>query len=111
MPSAPRARRPLPAPLHAHHDHLKHLATRETTLRADQRAVASIKVRELDGSNCCGILPPPQEEAHPELLSPLLGSSVGRAGLRAHIVMLRTESVQRVARAGTGLAGAGAGSV
>jgi hypothetical protein len=35
---------------------------------------------------------------HPELLSPLLASRVGRRGLRSHVLVLRTEAVQRVAR-------------
>ena len=47
---------------------------------------------------CEGMRLPPPAEPHPEILSPLLAAPVGRAGLRAHITMLRTESVLRVAR-------------
>ena len=45
-----------------------------------------------------GLALPAHLGPRPELLSPLLAAQVGRHGLRAHIVVLRTESVQKVAR-------------
>ena len=45
-----------------------------------------------------GLALPAHLGPRPELLSPLLASQVGRKGLRAHVVVLRTESVQKVAR-------------
>ena len=96
------------------HREALHWATQGKILQNDQEAVAS-GANNAIVRNLCGNADPdggdldderqqraPPRKAgqgvHPELLSPLRASSVGRAGLRAHVVMLRTESVQRIAR-------------
>jgi len=52
----------------------------------------------MTGVTATGIAVPPATQPHPELLSPLLSSSIGRAGLVSYVTSLRSESVQRVAR-------------